>query len=172
MNRHRHLIEEEIFAIRHSGEMPEVALHTGLYDLQEDPAGPRMAIAPGDLRLLKDAVEARYKRIIMRDLDPRLRNHSIYRGLARAMANWQRLVRFCTRENRDTNGHRREVADALLNFLATETADVAGGRAPSAVNCTAAELAAFAGTLGLAPAALPKGWQKTCAKGNGPGKAP
>lgn len=167
MTVHRSLIEEEIFAIRHSGEMPEVALHTALYDLQEDPQGPRLTVSPDDFSLLKDAVEARYQRILMRDLTPRLRDRSIYRGLARAMANWQRLARFCKRENRDLAMHRQEAANAFVAFLETETVDVANGRQPSAANCTATELEAFAESLGLEPDKLPEGWQKVCAKKHG-----
>ena len=103
-----HLIEEEVFAIRQSGEMPEVALHTALHYLQEDPEGPRVSVSPENLRQLKDAVENRYQRILMRDLNPRYRGRSIYRGLARAIANWQRLDRFCDREKRDITGHRQD----------------------------------------------------------------
>lgn len=162
----RNLIEEEVFAIGHSGEMPEVALHTSLYYLQEDPEGPRLTVTPEDIQPLKDAVEKRYKRIVMRDLNPRYRDQSIYRGLARAMANWQRLVRFCKHEKRDVVIHRQEVATALVGFLTTEAADVASGRRSSAVNCSATELAAFIETLGIVPSRLPDGWQLVCPKGS------
>jgi hypothetical protein len=117
----RNLIEEEVFAIRHSGEMPEVAFHTSLHYLQEDPEGPRLTVTPEDMQPLKEAVEMRYKRIVMRDLNPRYRDRSIYRGLARAIANWQRLVRFCQREKRDIALHRQDVATALVAFLTIET---------------------------------------------------
>jgi hypothetical protein len=162
----RSLIEEEVFAIGHSGEMPEVALHTSLYYLQEDPEGPRLTVTPEDIQPLKDAVEKRYKRIVMRDLNPRYRDQSIYRGLARAMANWQRLVRFCIHEKCDVAIHRQEVATALVGYLTTETADVASGRRSSSVNCSATELAAFIETLGIVPSRLPDGWQLVCPKGS------
>jgi len=158
----RNLIEEEVFSIGHSGEMPEVAFHTSLHYLQEDLYGPKIKIAPEDIHRLKDAVEKRYTRIIMRDLNPRYRDRSIYRGLARAMANWHRLVRFCERGKRDVTVLRQDVARALLTFLAAETADVAAGRKPSSANCSPAELAAFIETLGLAPSQLPDGWQLVC----------
>jgi len=156
------LIEEEAFAIHHSGEMPEVALHTALHFLQEDPEGPRLKVTPEDIEPLKDAVENRYERIVMRDLNPRYRDRSIYRGLARAIANWHRWVRFCEREKRDVAVHRQDVAAALLTFLAIETADVVSGRKPSSVNCAASELTAFSDTLGLALSRLPEGWQLVC----------
>ena len=157
------LIEEEIFAISHSGEMPEVALHTALYDLQEASAGPRLRLAPEDIGKLKDAVEQRYRRILLRDLNPRFRDRSIYRGIARAIANWQRLTRFCQREGRDITSHRLAAAEALHAFLAMESDDVAHGRRqPGAVNCTAGQLQTFAETLALTPTDLPKGWQQVC----------
>lgn len=164
MTNPRDMIAEEAFAIHHSGEMPEVALHTALYYLQEDPEGPRIEIAPEDRQPLIDAVEKRYQRIVMRDLNPRYRGRSIYRGLARANANWHRWVRFCERENRDVAVHRQDVATALIAFLAIETADVASGRKPSSVNCSATELATFIEALGLVPSRLPDGWQGVCAK--------
>lgn len=156
------LIEEEVFAIHHGGEMPEVALHTALYYLQEDPEGPRIKVTPEDMQRLNEAVANRYKRIVMRDLNPRYRGRSIYRGLARAMANWDRWARFGERENHDMTVHRQDVATALLAFLAIETADVASGREPSAVNCSATELVAFTESLGLALSRLPEGWQAVC----------
>ncbi len=162
MTDHRSLIEEEIFAIHHSGEMPEVALHTALYDLQEDGGGPCLHLTPEDIESLKDAVEQRYQRILLRDLNPRLRDRSIYRGLARAIANWQRLTRFCQRDGRDTTPHRQAAAEALRTFLAIETDDVAQGRQPGAVNCTAAQLKAFAESLGVAEASLPEKWETVC----------
>jgi len=156
------LIEEAIFDIDHSGEMPEVALHTAFYDLQEDPDGPRLRLTPEDIDRLKDAVEQRYRRILLRDLNPRFRDRPIYRGLARAIANWQRLARFGRREGRGIASHRQAAAQALRAFLAVESDDVAHGRQPGAVNCTAAQLGAFARTLGLAPADLPPDWQRVC----------
>lgn len=157
------LIEDEIFAIHHGGEMPEVVLHTALYYLQEDPEGPRIKVTPQDRQRLKEAVASRYKRIVMRDLNPRYRDRSIYRGLARAMANWDRWARFGKRENHDMTDHRQDVAQALLAFLVIETADVASGRQPASVNCSATDLAAFTETLGLTPSRLPEGWQAVCA---------
>jgi len=162
MTDRRGLIEDEVFAIRQSGEMPEVALHTALFHLQEDPEGPRLRLTAQEVRPLKDAVAQRYRRILMRDLNPRYRDRSIYRGLARAIANWQRLARFCEREQRDAAAHRQAAAEALRTFLAAETNDAAAGRPPAAVNCTRAELEAFARALGLQPNDLPQGWQQVC----------
>jgi hypothetical protein len=162
MTDRRSLIEDEVFAIGRSGEMPEVALHASYFYLREDPEGPRLRLTPEEEQHLKDAVEQRYRRILMRDLNPRYRDRSIYRGLARAMANWQRLARFCDREGRAVEDHRQAAAEALQAFLATEAEEAAKGRKPGAVNCTAAELEAFARTLGLTPAELPSSWTRLC----------
>jgi len=162
MTDRRRLIEDEIFAIQQSGEMPEVALHTALYDLREDPGGPRLDLVPEEIAQMKDAVEQRYRRILLRDLNPRFRDRAIYRGLARAIANWQRLARFCQREDRDITPHRQAAAEALQAFLALETVEVAQGRQPGAVNCTPAQLKAFAETLGVSEAGLPERWETVC----------
>ena len=156
------LIEDEVFAIQQSGEMPEVALHTAFFSLQEDPEGPGLHLTEEETQRLKDAVEQRYRRILMRDLTPRFRDRSIYRGLARAIANWRRLERFCRREHRDAAVHRRSAAKALAAFLAVEAREVASGRPPAAVNCSVVELEAFAQTLGLSSADLPPGWRQVC----------
>jgi len=156
------LIEDEVFAIGPSGEMPEVALHASYFYLQEDPEGPRLRLTPEEEQHLKDAVEQRYRRILMRDLNPRYRDRSIYRGLARAIANWRRLARFCKREDRDCAVHRQAAAEALQAFLAIEVEEAAQGRLAGAVNCTAAELEAFARALGLTPADLPQDWKRVC----------
>jgi hypothetical protein len=162
MSDRRSWIEDEVFAIRQSGEMPEVALHTAFFFLQEDPEGPRLRLTPKEMHLLKDAVEQRYVRILMRDLNPRLRDRSLYRGLARAMANWQRLERFCEGEHRDAAAHRKSAAEALLAFLTVEEKDIAAGRPPATVNCTVSELETFARTLGLRPSDLPQDWKRVC----------
>jgi hypothetical protein len=158
----RSLIEDEVLAIRHSGELPEVALHTALFYLQEDPEGPRLRLTGEEARHLQDAVEQRYRRILMRDLNPRYRGKPIYRGLVRAAANWGRLERFCRSDHRDAAAHRQAAAEALQAFLLTETHDVAAGRPPSAANGSRDALAAFARALGLAPADLPPGWEAVC----------
>lgn len=156
------LLSEEELLVRNSGEIPEVALHGSLYYLTADPEGPGLKLDPGDVAKLAEQALARYQEIIHRDLDPGNRGRSIYRGLARAAANWQRLVRFCRRTAaRDPGELRGEFAAALRRFLAREAADVRAG-APSSINCSAAELADFAAALGLAAADLPTGWQELC----------
>ena len=156
------LIEDEEFAIRHSGEMPEVAFHTSLHFLQDDPHGPGITVSPEDITRLKNAVARRYRRILMRDLNPRYRNRSIFRGLARAKSNWERLARFCRRNHRDLAPFRQETGKALLAFLTVETADVASGHSPAFGHCAAADLLCFANSLDLAAEQLPDGWEMVC----------
>jgi len=156
------LLADEFLLVRHSGEIPEVALHGSLYYLTEDPAGPGIALAAGDLALLKDAVQARYREIILRDLEPENRDKGLYRGLARCLANWQRLRRFCRREDRDVGEIRQEVAKALQHFIARELEDVLNGSRISCINCSADELRQLADDLYLADDDLPDNWQCLC----------
>ena len=113
-------IEEEAFMVLHAGEIPEIAMHSSLHHLTEDPDGPGLELNADDIRPLKQAVVERYRTIIFRDLDPGNRDKRIYRGLARCAANWQRLVKFCSRENMDSAAIRVETAAALQLFLQQE----------------------------------------------------
>jgi hypothetical protein len=73
-------IEEEVFVVQHSGEIPEVTLHESLYYLSEDDEGPGLQVKPDDVFPLKLAVVKRYRTIILRDLAPGNRDKRIYRG--------------------------------------------------------------------------------------------
>lgn len=157
------LLAEEAFMILHSGEIPEVAMHSSLYYLTKDPEGPGLAVEEGELLPLKDAVVGRYRDILLRDLTPENRDKGLYRGLARCIANWQRLCRFCRQEQRDVSGLREEVAAALIRFLVRELEDVNKGGRVSCVNCTAEQLEQLAADLHLSPADLPAGWRSLCA---------
>jgi len=155
-------LADEYLLIRDSGEIPEVGYHGSLYYLCEDPAGPGLHLTAADLQLLRQGVIARYRAIIMRDLTPANRSRPIYRGLARAIVNWRRLILFAGSQacpDHDVEQVRAEVASTLLSFLRQELADLAaGGR--SCVNCRAAELLAFAMDIGLAPEQLPQDWER------------
>jgi len=155
-------IEEEAFMIVHSGEIPEVTLQSSLHYLTEDPDGPGLELNGDDIIPLKQAVVKRYRAIILRDLDPGNRDKSIYRGLARCRANWQRFRRFCSRENIDFGAIRAETAKALQEFMQQEVDDVESGKRSSCINCPQEDIAGLAESLGLSPADLPRGWQKLC----------
>jgi hypothetical protein len=158
-------IEEEAFMIEHSGEIPEVALHSSLYYLGEDPEGPGLHLDADDVLPLKQAVVKRYRVIILRDLDPENRDKRMYRGLARCAVNWQRLLQFCTRENLACQTIKLETAGALQKFLANEVADVKDNGRRSSVNCSAGELESLVVSLELSGNELPEGWQEVCPAG-------
>ncbi len=155
-------IEEEAFVVLHSGEIPEVTLHESLYHLTEDSDGPVLMLDGKDILPLKQAVVSRYREIILRDLDPANRDKSIYRGLARCAANWQRLEKFCRRENLALQAIRDEVAIALGQFFDNEIRDVQSGSRVSCINCSHQEIENLAYSLGSSLDNLPKGWQELC----------
>ena len=95
----REILEEEWLIVRHSGEIPEIALHSALYFLTEDPLGPCLQLSAEEIESLQDAAICRYQEIIMRDLCYENRNLSIYRGVRRAIVNWHRFVTFCERQD-------------------------------------------------------------------------
>ena len=155
-------IAEETFIVRHAGEIPEIAYHSSLYYLTEDPEGPGLKIDAKDTVSLKQAVVSRYRAIIFRDLNPGNRDKRIYRGLARCIVNWQRLVKFCTREQVDYADIRAETADRLREFLHREAVDVRSGSRSSSINCSVREIVSFVESLGLLPADMPERWQELC----------
>jgi hypothetical protein len=155
-------LADELLIVRYSGEIPEVALQSSIYYLTQDPDGPAITLDAEDLALLKGAVLERYQEIIFRDLEPDNRDKGLYRGLARCVANWERLCRFCRREGRGIGEIRREVAKALQRFVERELHDVLSGSRTSCVNCSADELRHLAADLYLSDDDLPDGWQCLC----------
>ena len=91
-------LTEELLIVRHSGEIPEIAFHSSLYYLCEDPDGPQLTLGQNELDLLRQQVVARYREILLRDLSPENRDARIFRGLKRCIFNWERLGKFCTRQ--------------------------------------------------------------------------
>ncbi|HIJ89346.1 MAG: hypothetical protein OEV89_00620 [Desulfobulbaceae bacterium] len=150
------LLAEEILIVRHSGEIPEIAFHGTLYYLCEDPAGPQLSLTKKELDILRQQVVARYREILLRDLNPENRDARIYRGLKRCIFNWERLGKFCVRQAMPIENVRREIAEALRCFLYQEAAEVRAGLRQSCLNCTKEELDAFAGELGVHPEELPE----------------
>lgn len=155
-------LADELLIVRHSGEIPEVALHGSLYFLTCAPDGPALELTKTEIMALKAMVVERYREIIIRDLEPANRDRSLYRGLARAAINWQRLEKFCQMEGLEIDALRRETETALLNFLQRETTEVAAATRTSSINCLAEELRAFAQAIQLSPTELPPGWESLC----------
>jgi hypothetical protein len=156
------ILEEELLLVRHSGEIPEVALHASLHYLCEDEEGPKLILADEELRPLQEAALARYREIILRDLDVANRDRSLFRGIRRAIVNWQRCSRFSERTGCPNDDFRREAACALQRYLRQEAGEVGSGQRHPSVNCSADALLDFAQTLGLASADLPDGWSCLC----------
>ena len=155
-------LPDELLIVRHSGEIPEVALHGSIFFLTRDPNGPGIEITQEELLLLKKEAVARYQEIINRDLDSNNRDKSLYRGLARCISNWQRLKRFCQREEIATGSFRKEIALSLISLLKKELLDIATCRRVSSINCTQIELGEFIKELEINSVDLPEGWPAIC----------
>jgi len=157
------LLNEELLLVRDSGEIPEIAFHGALHYLTADPEGPRITLAAAEIRRLEEQVIARYREILLRDLDPANRDLRLYRGIRRCIYNWERLGKFRARQGLPCDkALRQEIATALSAFLHNEAVEVREGVRASSVNCTAPELAAMCEALAVVPAALPAGWEKLC----------
>ena len=152
------LIEDEVFLLADSGELPEVAYHAALWQLVGEPDGPRLILTETELRLLQDAALRRCQRIILRDLTPALRDHRVWRGPQRSICNWQRYLAFCRRIGRQHDLlFQAQAAAALTAYLAQELDELRSGtRQCSSVNCMDEELLDFAQQLG---GLLPEGWE-------------
>ena len=162
MNDKKFYLSEEILIIRHSGEIPEVTYHGSLHYLSEDPEGPHIDIARKDLLPLKTEVINRYRTIILRDLLPENRDKGLYRGVARSIANWHRLCKFCNKEKREISAIQEEIAETFLKFIRQELNDVNSSNRKSCINCDSGAMSAFAEDLGLSSENLPPGWQVLC----------
>ena len=159
------LLEEELLLVRHSGEIPEVALHASLHYLCEDEDGPRLRLAPEDIKPLEEAALARYREIILRDLDVANRDLSLFRGIRRANHNWYRFVRFSDKIGSPYGAFRVVVVDALLHYLRLELHEVGSGKRSSSINCSADALLTFALAMGIEPVDLPDNWTCLCEQG-------
>ena len=163
MNEKENHLSEELIIVGNSGEIPEIAFHSAIHYLTADPEGPGLTLAPGDLTRLGDQVVARYREIILRDLNPDNRDLRLYRGVKRCIWNWERLEKFWQRQQRTTDENlRREIGQALCAFLAREAREVLAGERTSSLNCLIGELAAFSRKLGIDDRQLPVGWQLLC----------
>ncbi len=143
------LIADEVFILTDGGEMPEVAFHSAVYYLTEDEDGPGLELGEEDIAILKEAVVQRYKAIVLRDLCPDNKNTSIYRGVERSAANWQRLKAYAAQEKIDLAVIQGQAGQALVNFLKHEYDAVICQGKESCVNCSRERIAAYAKSLGV-----------------------
>lgn len=144
MSNHKELLENEWYHVRHSGEIPEVALHSSIHYLTEDIEGPGLELGKDELNLLNDAALQRYQEIIIRDISPENRDTSMYRGVLRAICNWRRFKRFCVRHQLNHAPIKEEVRERFITFLQKEVTEVSSRFRSGSINCTFEELHSFA----------------------------
>lgn len=142
-------LKDEVEWIQNSGEIPEVAFYTSLYYLTKKEDGPKLTLTASDIKCLEDAVIDRYKTIILRDLNYTNRSSDSFRGIERAIVNYNRLRDYLSRKNRLVLGWEREIRQAFLTYLNLEYQDISDGRAYRTINCNREELEQFAGELGV-----------------------
>lgn len=147
--RHKELLEDEWYHVRHSGELPEIVLQSSIFFLTEDSEGPELILQDEDLRLLRDAASKRYLEIILRDITPGNRDTTIYRGIIRTISNWRRFKRFCGRHQMQADTIDEEVVKQFISFLENEIKDVQSGKRQSCINCTFDDIASFAVEMGI-----------------------
>ncbi|RUM36038.1 MAG: hypothetical protein DSY50_01695 [Desulfobulbus sp.] len=156
------VLEDELYILRDSGEIPEIAYHSTLFFLTQDPEGPTLVLTDNELELLQDAVITRYQEIVLRDITPENRDLTLYRGVRRTLHNWQRMEAFCVRNNRDNTAFKEQVRHAFLRFIKREVAEIEAENRKSSLNCSWKMIAKFAGVLGLDTAQFPDNWQEHC----------
>ena len=158
------VLENEWYAVRHSGEIPEIALCSALYYLVEDSSGPCLELSAAQYLKLVEAAELRFREIVLRDLLHANRGKRIYRGVKRTIVNWYRYENFCSRQKVDLTAFRHEVAAALLAFLTEGMVSAKRGRGDLLINCTFDELCTFAVRIGLSDSLLPDSVANICLK--------
>ena len=157
MNSKESYLQQEVDWIENSGEMPEVAFYESLYYLTEEEDGPKLILTSADIKFLEDAVVNRFKTIILRDLEFANRKSSIFRGLKRAIINYNRLKKYQKRKNRIDSSMKKEIGHSLLEYIRCECEDISDKEHYRTINCTIEELEQFADELGvnISPAKKP-----------------
>jgi hypothetical protein len=145
------ILEDEWYLVRHSGETPEIALHSAIYFLTRAKSGPRVDLSEDYLDRLKEAAVERFSEIVLRDLQHANKGTSIYRGLGRSIINYRRFCTFCARQKVDPSEVRKRAADALQKFLVAELAGIQNGKQPTIINCSYGELNDYFAELGVDP---------------------
>ncbi len=155
-------LEQEWYVVRHSGEIPEIALHSSFYYLIEDCDGPQLTLSLAHKSVLIEAAAERFREIILRDLSHENRDKREYRGVGRAVVNYQRYKTFCQRQCYEDQRFAGDVAYALLLFLAAEQVIARGESVDDVLNCSFSELCAFGVELGLVQSAFPESVAALC----------
>lgn len=156
------LLEDEWLIVRHSGEIPEIALASVLYYLMEDEQGPCLILNEDEANYLKSGAEQRYLEIVFRDIQPENRDKTIYRGVKRTIYNYHRFGMFCQRRGVEPGNIQSQVAVDLLAFLKREVDDVVSGYRSCCLNAEYAEIVDFCAELGVKEEQLPDGLREIC----------
>ena len=149
MNSGESYLQQEVDWIENSGEMPEVAFYEALYYLTEEEEGPKLILTLSDIKRLEDAAINRFKTIILRDLKFANRRSSIFRGLKRAIINYNRLKKYQKKKNRIDPGLEKMTGPFLLEYIRRECEEISDRRHYRTINCTREELEQFADELGV-----------------------
>ncbi len=158
------IMDDEWLVVRHSGEIPEIALHSALHYLTADPEGPGLQLSVDELQFLRAAATERFSEIILRDLNYDHVELPIYRGLKRVVYNWDRFQAFCQRQAVDPGPVRKQAAAELRRKLALSQAEPEL-RQPF-FNCTCTELTVLLEDLGLEDLPLPSSLVCLCLPGD------
>jgi hypothetical protein len=142
-------IENEWYIVRYSGETPEIAYNSAIYQLTRAQDGPQLFLETEQVQLLKNAAVDRYTEIVLRDLHHANSGTAIYRGIARSIINYRRFCTFCSRQQLQVGAVRRQAAEALLLFLDNEIDRLQSGNRSCIINCSYQELQDFALELGV-----------------------
>ncbi|MDR0476673.1 MAG: hypothetical protein LBH14_01855 [Desulfobulbaceae bacterium] len=156
MKARRPEVEDEWYAVRHSGEIPEIALHSALHYLSEAEDGPRLTLGRQEIRHLQQAAALRFREIVLRDMLWENLGKPIARGLGRSVLNFRRYENFLARLGLTDRRFRHQAAITLVIFLVREWSARRHGAIAHDPGFVVEELLAFAETLAVpvAPFAL------------------
>lgn len=142
------ILEDEWYLVRHSGETPEIALHSALYFLTRSKDGPHLKLNDMQLADLQAAAVERFYEIITRDIIPANVGTPGYRGIERAIVNYQRYLSFLGRQSLE-NTLRESVGRQLIEFLSFEYGELLAAKRESFFNISLAEISVFSDQLGV-----------------------
>ena len=143
------LVENEWYIVRYSGETPEIAYNASMYYLQRATDGPGLVLNTNQVERLQQAAKDRYEDIVLRDMYHDNVGKTIYRGIARSICNYERLLNFCARQNLSPYMVREKAATLYSTFLQLEYLRITSGNEQSVLNCSYSELRDFANALGV-----------------------
>jgi len=160
------VLEEEWLIVRHSGEIPEIALHSALYYLTDDPDGPRLQLSGEERESLQEAAATRYHEIMHRfvafckrqdrtdytSTEPDKARRSLHGQILRHRSATTEALLHLVQKSRQSNGKTSTDAGRSLSIYG---ADDTGPSLACSFNCTFHEFTLFARELGITEEQLP-----------------